>query len=239
MYGAKKTRLLRIEARRRPPAAIVIDRSAWDWYAESCACGLPAGECRAHPRARPTQRPPAGDWRVWAYVAGRGAGKTRAGASWIQRRVDDGTMKLGCLIAPTAADIRDVMVEGPSGLIHGRAPVEPAAVRTFETPRRMAQRRPRDLPERRRARACARAQHRHPLGRRAGLLAARRINLGPGDAGAAGRHQPAGADHDHAAPARGSQTNPRRRDHRQDDRYHVRQPGAPAERVSLANCQPV
>ena len=70
-----------------------------------------------HPRARPTQRPPAGDWRVWAYVAGRGAGKTRAGACWIQRRVDDGTMKLGCLIAPTAADIRDVMVEGPSGLL--------------------------------------------------------------------------------------------------------------------------
>jgi phage terminase large subunit-like protein len=26
-------------------------------------------------------------------------------------------MKLGCLIAPTAADIRDVMVEGPSGLL--------------------------------------------------------------------------------------------------------------------------
>ena len=69
------------------------------------------------PARRLTQRPPEGDWRVWAYVAGRGAGKTRAGASWIQRRVDDRTMKLGCLIAPTAADIRDVMVEGPSGLI--------------------------------------------------------------------------------------------------------------------------
>jgi len=26
-------------------------------------------------------------------------------------------MKLGCLIAPTVADIRDVMVEGPSGLL--------------------------------------------------------------------------------------------------------------------------
>ena len=51
------------------------------------------------------------------YVAGRGAGKTRAGAEWIQRRVEDGTMKLGCLIAPTADDIRDVMVEGPSGLL--------------------------------------------------------------------------------------------------------------------------
>jgi hypothetical protein len=35
----------------------------------------------------------------------------------VQRRVEAGIMKLGCLIAPTAADIRDVMVEGPSGLL--------------------------------------------------------------------------------------------------------------------------
>ena len=75
-----------------------------------------------HPRARETQRPPEGDWRVWGYVAGRGAGKTRAGAEWIQRRVEDGTMKLGCLIAPTANDIRDVMVEGPSGLLNVAPP---------------------------------------------------------------------------------------------------------------------
>lgn len=92
-------------------------RAAWNWYAESCPCGLPPGQCREHPRARASQRPPEGDWRVWAYVAGRGAGKTRAGACWIQQRVQDGTMKLGCLIAPTENDIRDVMVEGPSGLL--------------------------------------------------------------------------------------------------------------------------
>ncbi len=75
---------------------------------------------RRVPRASPgpaQPAPPAGDWRVWAYVAGRGAGKTRAGACWIQHRVEEGIMKLGCLIAPTAADIRDVMVEGPSGLL--------------------------------------------------------------------------------------------------------------------------
>ena len=76
----------------------------------------PAGGCRAHPRARESQRPPEGDWRVWGYVAGRGAGKTRAGACWVQHR-QAGVMKLGCLIAPTSADIRDVMVEGPSGLL--------------------------------------------------------------------------------------------------------------------------
>ena len=119
---ALTTRVEWLKARVSTSQAEVTDRSAWDWFAESCSCGLPPGECRAHPRARPTQRPPAGDWRVWAYVAGRGAGKTRAGASWIQRRVDDGTMKLGGLIAPTAADIRDVMVEGPSGLINVAPP---------------------------------------------------------------------------------------------------------------------
>ena len=51
------------------------------------------------------------------YVAGRGAGKMRAGAQWIQRRVQDGTMTRGCLIAPTSNDIRDVMVESSSGLL--------------------------------------------------------------------------------------------------------------------------
>ncbi len=114
---ALAARAKRVKARAGNSPAVLTDRSRWEWYEDSCSCGLPPGECRAHPRARTSQRPPAGDWRVWAYVAGRGAGKTRAGASWIQRRVDDGTMKLGCLIAPTAADIRDVMVEGPSGLI--------------------------------------------------------------------------------------------------------------------------
>ncbi len=50
MHGTKKTRLLRIEARRRPAAAIVVDRSPWDWYAQSCSCGSPPGECRAYSR---------------------------------------------------------------------------------------------------------------------------------------------------------------------------------------------
>lgn len=112
-----EARLERVKARLGLGANQISDRSPWDWYASSCPCGLTAGACRVHPRARTSQRPPEGDWRVWAYVAGRGAGKTRAGASWIQSRVEDGTMKLGCLIAPTTADIRDVMVEGPSGLL--------------------------------------------------------------------------------------------------------------------------
>jgi hypothetical protein len=34
-------------------------------------------------RAMPHQIPPAGDWRIWAIVAGRGGGKTWAAANWI------------------------------------------------------------------------------------------------------------------------------------------------------------
>jgi phage terminase large subunit-like protein len=110
----QEARVAWLKAHPGAPVAQRVDRARWDWYAQSCSCGLPPEECREHPRGRPSQRPPAGDWRVWAYVAGRGAGKTRAGACWIQHRVEAGTMKLGCLIAPTMADIRDVMVEGTS-----------------------------------------------------------------------------------------------------------------------------
>jgi hypothetical protein len=58
----------------------VADDALWDWYSRTCPCGLAPGECRMHPRARVTQVPPEGDWRVWGYAAGRGAGKTRDGA---------------------------------------------------------------------------------------------------------------------------------------------------------------
>src|SRR6516225_3140691 len=130
---ATETRATRINARIGRRQAEVTDRSPWDWYGQTCPCGLAPGECREHPRARATQRPPEGDWRVWGYVAGRGAGKTRAGAQWIQHRVGAGIMKLGCLIAPTAADIRDVMVEGPSGLL---ATAPPWLRPTFEPSKR-------------------------------------------------------------------------------------------------------
>jgi len=33
---------------------------------------------------RPAQLPPPGDWRVWLVLAGRGFGKTRAGAEWVR-----------------------------------------------------------------------------------------------------------------------------------------------------------
>jgi len=67
--------------------------------------------------ARAEQRPPAGDWRVWLLLAGRGFGKTRTGAELVRARVGAGRARRVALVAPTAADVRDVMVEGESGIL--------------------------------------------------------------------------------------------------------------------------
>jgi len=56
-------------------ASLTTDRSKYAWLSPDCPCGKPLGECREHPRARLSQRPPEGDWRTWAYIAGRGSGK--------------------------------------------------------------------------------------------------------------------------------------------------------------------
>ncbi len=66
--------------------------------------------------ARPEQLQPEGDWRVWLYLAGRGAGKTRSGAEWVRAQVALGRRRIA-LVAPTAADARDVIVEGESGIL--------------------------------------------------------------------------------------------------------------------------
>lgn len=66
--------------------------------------------------ARPEQLEPDGDWLTWLVLAGRGFGKTRTGAEWAREQVKAGASRLG-LIAPTASDARDVMVEGESGLL--------------------------------------------------------------------------------------------------------------------------
>jgi phage terminase large subunit-like protein len=68
-------------------------------------------------RARPGQLPPPGEWRVWLLLAGRGFGKTRTGAEFVRARVGARTARRIALVAPTAADARDVMVEGESGLL--------------------------------------------------------------------------------------------------------------------------
>jgi phage terminase large subunit-like protein len=67
--------------------------------------------------ARPSQLPPPGDWLVWLIMAGRGMGKTRAGAEFILREIKAGRARRVALVAKTPADARDVMIEGDSGIL--------------------------------------------------------------------------------------------------------------------------
>lgn len=67
--------------------------------------------------ARPNQLPPPGDWFVWLLLSGRGFGKTRTGAEWIRARAASGKYGRIALVAETAADARDVMIEGESGIL--------------------------------------------------------------------------------------------------------------------------
>jgi len=87
--------------------------------------------------ARPNQLPPAGNWRVWMLLAGRGFGKTRTGAEFIRARVDAGCRHVA-LVAPTAADARDVMVRGESGLLSiyppSEAPIYHPSIRRLTWP---------------------------------------------------------------------------------------------------------
>lgn len=67
--------------------------------------------------ARPAQVAPAGDWRVWLILAGRGFGKTRSGAEWVRGQIETGHAGRIALVGATAADVRDTMIEGESGLL--------------------------------------------------------------------------------------------------------------------------
>jgi phage terminase large subunit-like protein len=63
------------------------------------------------------QLPPSGDWTIWMLLAGRGSGKTRAASENVTDAIMAGKANIIGLIGPTAGDVRDVMVEGPAGLL--------------------------------------------------------------------------------------------------------------------------
>jgi predicted phage terminase large subunit-like protein len=81
--------------------------------------GDPRFEWHAH--ARPSQQVPEGDWRVWLILAGRGFGKTRTGAETIKQWVREGTVRRIALIGATETEVRDIMIEGDSGLMNVHA----------------------------------------------------------------------------------------------------------------------
>lgn len=73
--------------------------------------------------ALPHQMPPDGDWRTWAVLGGRGAGKTRAGAEWVRAQVEGakpleaGRCRRVALVGETFDQVRDVMILGDSGIL--------------------------------------------------------------------------------------------------------------------------
>jgi predicted phage terminase large subunit-like protein len=67
--------------------------------------------------ARDGQWPPEKPWRVWVIMAGRGYGKTRAGAEWIRIKANEAREQFLALVGETSDDVRQVMVEGKSGIL--------------------------------------------------------------------------------------------------------------------------
>jgi phage terminase large subunit-like protein len=67
--------------------------------------------------ARPEQLPPPGEWLVWSYIAGRGSGKTRSAAEWVHEQATQNPGVRIALVGRTPADVRDVMIEGESGIL--------------------------------------------------------------------------------------------------------------------------
>lgn len=78
--------------------------------------------------ARPSQLAPAanasGPWRWWLDIAGRGNGKTRTGAEFCHEEVDAGRGHRVALVGRTPKDVRDVMVEGESGILNVGPPAK-------------------------------------------------------------------------------------------------------------------
>lgn len=85
-------------------------------------CDIPDCDGRPHKgrmneHSRAEQRPPADpDWDSWLLLAGRGFGKTRTGAEWVLKEARRTPVRIA-LIGATAADVRDIMVEGESGIM--------------------------------------------------------------------------------------------------------------------------
>lgn len=67
--------------------------------------------------ARDNQLAPEGNWTTWMILAGRGFGKTRTGAEKVNEWAAADPNARIALVGRTVADVRDVMVEGESGIL--------------------------------------------------------------------------------------------------------------------------
>jgi phage terminase large subunit-like protein len=68
--------------------------------------------------ARPNQLAPPGDWwTIWLLLAGRGFGKTRSITEFVRGEVEAGRAGYIAVVGASASDCRDILVEGPCGLL--------------------------------------------------------------------------------------------------------------------------
>jgi len=70
--------------------------------------------------AREKQKLPRGNWQSWLVMAGRGFGKTRTGAETLRIWKEDSPIMLA--VGATAGDVRDIIIEGPGGILHSAPP---------------------------------------------------------------------------------------------------------------------
>jgi phage terminase large subunit-like protein len=68
-------------------------------------------------RAFRGQLEPAGAWRIWLLMAGRGFGKTRAGAEWVLARVREHPGASIALVGGNLGEVARVMLRGPTGIL--------------------------------------------------------------------------------------------------------------------------
>lgn len=67
--------------------------------------------------ARPKQRTPKGNWKLWFLNCGRSFGKTRTGAEWVREKVKSGCKRIA-IVTSTNSDIEKVVVTGESGILN-------------------------------------------------------------------------------------------------------------------------
>lgn len=71
---------------------------------------------------RPEQQMPRNDKTLKLVLAGRGFGKTKLGGHWVRQKAESGRARVGALVGPDENEIRQFMVEGPSGILKSCPP---------------------------------------------------------------------------------------------------------------------
>lgn len=106
---AQKVAMLSPAAREAALDGVDLEALAWDWSFW----------------ARPSQFIPMSVTQARVlFLGGRGAGKTRGGCEWTREKSKTMPGSRGLMVARTAADVRDVLITGESGVLNIHPPSE-------------------------------------------------------------------------------------------------------------------